>query len=386
MFFKDVLVEDSLKQQLVALADENRISHAQLFLGKSGTHSFALAIAFAQYISCDNRHNGDSCGVCPSCLMFNRLQHPDLHILFPNCNTKKIKKDSDSEQLAQEFRDYVFAKNYHIDLNEWLSELGSENKQASINIRDCANIIRQNSIRAYANGYKFYILWMTEKLYHAAAPKLLKTLEEPENKTLFILIAENADAILPTILSRTQLVKIPPLSEEIIKNQLISEENAPETIATDIAAIADGSYVKALNLYQDTGELHTLLKNFSLVLKSIAAFAQNEVPSAINYLTVQDTFAEIIKNGKEEQKRFIQYMIRMFRNALLMQTRNRDLVKATADETKCLETYKSYFTVKNAASIFNDCNKAIYHIERNANSGLVFTDLYFKIAQNLIKK
>ena len=121
-------------------------------------------------------------------------------------------------------------------------------------------------------------------------------------------------------------------------------------------------------------------------MKSIAAYAGNEVPSAINYLTVQDTFAEIIKNGKEEQKRFIQYMIRMFRNALLMQTQNHDLVKATADETKCLETYKSYFTVKNAASIFNDCNKAIYHIERNANSGLVFTDLYFKIAQNLIKK
>lgn len=386
MFFKDVMVDAQLKQQLVALADENRISHAQLFLGKAGTHSFALAVAFAQYISCVNRHDGDSCGTCPSCLMFNKLQHPDLHILFPNCNTKKIKKDSDSEQLIPEFRDYVFSKNYHIDLNEWLSELGSENKQASINIRDCANIIRQNSIRAYANGYKIYILWMAEKLYHAAAPKLLKTLEEPENKTLFILIAESSDHILPTILSRTQLVKIPPISEEIIKTHLIEDEHIPENIATDIAAIAEGSYVKALNLYQQNGELHHLFKSFIVIMQSIVAFAQNADPSQMRYLDAQDAFAEIVKSGKEEQKSFIHYMIRMFRNFLLLQTHNNQLVKTTAEEMKYLETFKSYFTIKNAQPILTECNKAIYHIERNANSSMVFTDLYFKIALCLTKK
>ncbi len=386
MFFKDVMVDSALKQQLVSLADENRISHAQLFLGKNGTHSFALAVAFAQYISCENRHDGDSCGTCPSCLMYNKLQHPDLQLIFPNCNTKKIKKDSDSELLVQEFRKYVFSKNYHIELNEWLAELGSENKQASINIRDCANIIRKNSMRAYANGYKIYILWMAEKLYHAAAPKLLKTLEEPENKSLFILIAESADNILSTILSRTQLVKIPPLQEEVIKEHLIIEENASETVAADIAAISEGSYVKALNLFQESGDLQQMLINYDTILQSISAFVQNADFATINYAQAQKTFAMIIKDGKEEQKRFLNYMIRMFRNSLLLQTRNNSLVKATADENKQLEKYKNFFTIKNAQPLLTDCNKAIYHIERNANSALVFTDLYFKIAFNFVKK
>ncbi|MCL2168175.1 MAG: DNA polymerase III subunit delta, partial [Lentimicrobiaceae bacterium] len=154
MLFKNLLVSQELKSQLLKLVKENRISHAQLFLSQAGTHSFALAVAYAQYICCQDRNEDDSCGLCPSCIKFEKLAHPDLHFVFPNCMTKSVKKEPDSKLFAQEFREFVFSKNYHIDIEDWLSELGGENKQASINIRDCSNIIQQNSVQSYEGGFK----------------------------------------------------------------------------------------------------------------------------------------------------------------------------------------------------------------------------------------
>ncbi|MEG2070717.1 MAG: DNA polymerase III subunit delta, partial [Bacteroidales bacterium] len=255
MLFKDVLVDQALKQQLINLIKEKRISHAQLFLGQAGSHTFALAVAYAQYLCCENRGENDSCGVCPSCIKFEKLSHPDFHLIFPNCITKSVKKDPDSKQFSQEFKDFVLEHQYHLDIHDWLDHLGGENKQASINIRDCANIINQNSIRSYEGGYKIYILWMVERLYHAAAPKLLKTLEEPENKTLFILIAESSDKILSTILSRTQLIKLPRLSVETIQKQLVSDFNISSDTAHDIAEISEGNYHKAITLYQNNSDM-----------------------------------------------------------------------------------------------------------------------------------
>ena len=380
MQFKDVLVDDELKRQLVALADENRISHAQLFLGRNGSHSFALALAFAQYICCTDRHDGDSCGHCHSCTMFEKLQYPDLHLIFPNCTFGEVDKDPDSEKLAAYFRDFVFANNYHLDYNEWVKNLKSERKQVVINIRDTANILMQNSIRSYENGYKIYILWMAEKIQLAAANKLLKTLEEPESKSLFILIAENSDQMLPTILSRTQLVKIPPLSEEIIKQQLMQREGVSEAEAGDLAAVAEGSYVRALNLLNDSAEMHHLLTNYNIVMKSLAAYLKDPKDLArINYLQVQDVLADIAKDGREMQKRFLNYMLRMFRNSLLLNTGNNALVRATSEEWKVLDEFRMLFTVKNSSQLLQECSNALYHLERNANVNILLNDFYFKL-------
>lgn len=386
MLFKDVMVDEGLKKQLVMLADENRISHAQLFLGKKGTHSFALAVAFAQYISCSDRHDGDSCGKCPSCLMFEKLQHPDLHLIFPNCTTKEVKNEPDSKQFMSQFRDFVFAHNYHIDFDDWVKEMQSENKQISINIRDCSSIIQQNNIRSYQGGYKIYILWKAEKLHYTAAPKLLKTLEEPENKTLFLLLAESSDQILPTILSRTQLVKIPPLKENVIRQHLVNDEHIDEKVAADFAAISEGSYTKALGLIKKQDELHHLLKQYDNLLKSLNAYVTNADLTAMNYLEIQNMFGEIIKEGREKQKQFINYLSRMFRNELLLHQKSEHLVKAMAAEHEILERYKILFTVKNAAPLLNECNRALYHIERNVSAKLIFTDLYFKIAAAFAKR
>lgn len=386
MLFKDVMVDEALKRQLVALVDENRISHAQLFLSKGGTHSFALAIAYAQYLCCEDRHDGDSCGKCHSCVMFEKLQHPDLHLIFPNCIAKDVKKDPDSYQFAQYFREFVFANNYHIDFNNWVQELNSENKEVSINIRDCAKIIQQNSIRSHENGYKIYILWMAEKLHHTAAPKLLKTLEEPENKSLFILIAENSDNILPTILSRTQLVKIPPISASVIKQHLIEEKHIPESAAEDIATIAEGNYIKALELSEEDNEIHHLLTQYNIFMRSVTSYAQKDGLQQVNYLNTQENISKISKEGKEARKQFLRYLLRMCRNELLLNIQIPELVNATKEELQCMEEYKSFFTLKNAQALLQDCGKALYHVERNGNFNLIMTDLYFKIAQHFIKK
>lgn len=380
MLFKDVLVDESVKERLINMVKENRVSHAQLFLSSAGSHAFALAVAFAQYLSCQNRGEHDSCGVCPSCVKFEKLSHPDFHLIFPNCTTTKVTKDPDSRKFLPEFRDYVFSNNYHININSWLKELGGENKQATINIRDCGQIVEQNSIRSYEGGYKIYLLWMVERLYHDAAPKLLKTLEEPENKTLFILLSENADNILSTIKSRTQLVKIPPLSDAVIAQQLQKDFEIEPQKAQDIAAISEGNYVKAIELYNDSEELQVMLSRFSVLLSSMMAFDGKHPLTEINYAEVQKVIEALTKESREAQKNFVLFISRLFRNMLLLSTNNGSLVKATAEELKLMNEYQSRINIINATKLAAECNTAIFHLSRNGNSGLVLTDMYLKMS------
>jgi len=384
MLFNNVLVSQTLKNQLVSLVKENRISHAQLFLSQAGTHSFALAVAYAQFICCQGRKADDSCGVCPSCAKFEKLAHPDLHFVFPNCITKTVKKEPDSRQFSQEFRNFVFANNYHIDIEDWLSELGGENKQATINIRDCSNIILQNNIQSYEGGYKIFIFWCLDRLYHAAAPKLLKTLEEPEKNTLFILLTENHDAILPTILSRTQLVKIPQLSQETITQQLVTDFGITPQKAADIAEISEGSYVKAITLHNSSSDLRDMLRKFEVLFSGMSALKNQASPQQVNFFAVQDTIASIVDLGREEQKSFLRFVSRMIRNILMLGFQNENLVKATAEEKKLLSYFTKTISLKNAQSILHECNQALFHIERNGNSTLVFTDFFLKVSRLML--
>lgn len=384
MLFKDVLVDPQLKQQILNQVHEHRISHAQFFLAQSGSHAFALAIALAQYLCCEHPSDEDSCGECPSCKQFEKLAHPDLHLYFPNCLTKSVKKDNESLMFAQEFRDFVFKHNYFIEIQDWLAELDGENKQATINIRDCSHIVNQNSIRSYAGGYKIYILWNVDRLYHAAAPKLLKTLEEPENKSLFILISEKPDLILSTILSRTQLVKIPRLSNDLIAAQLKHDfPDIDDKTAMDIAILSEGDYNKAVKVHADDSDQKSMLDTFSLMLNSIVSFAQQQPPAVVKYAEVQEEFAHIVNQGRETQKQFVGFVLKMLRNILMLNTKHENIVKATEAEMNVLRTFKGVINLKHVSIMTEECNKALYHIGRNGNSALIFTDLYFKMAAAL---
>lgn len=380
MLFKDVLVEDGLKRQLINLVRENRVSHAQLFLGNPGSHKFALAVAYAQYLCCQNRGEDDSCGVCPSCKKFEKLAHPDLHLVFPNCTTDSVKKDNESKLMTREFVDFVQKSNYHLDFNQWLDILGGKNKQPSINIRDCATIINQNSIRSYEGGYKIYILWMVDRLYYDAAPKLLKTLEEPENKTLFLLLADDSTKILPTILSRTQLVKIPSMNKNLISKELIEHYDASPEQAEEVAEIAEGDFVKALSLLQGTDELHDMLAAFQFILESAIGHKQGDLKK-MNFWELRKTLSELTSMDRERQKRFFTYVIKMFRNLFLFSMNNEALIHATQEERAFAQMYKEHINLKNITPIVEACNNAVAYIARNGNSNLVFMDFYFQLAE-----
>ncbi len=383
MQFKDVLVAPTLKTQLLTQVHERHVGHAQLFLAQPGSHAFALAVALSQYLCCEHPSETDSCGVCPSCIQFSKLSHPDLHLYFPNCTTKEVKKDPDSQLLAQAFKNFVFTHNYHIELQDWLAELDGENKQASINIRDCSHIIAQNSTRSFMGGYKIYILWNADRLHHTAAPKLLKTLEEPESSSLFILITEKPEQILSTILSRTQLVKIPRLTDDELSGALRRNiEGINEETARNIALIAEGNYNKALQIFENSSESLEMLNAFKTLMQSVMAFSQQRPPSEIGYADVQKRFAEIVAQGREKQKEFLTLTLRMLRNLLMQNTGNAALAKLTVQEREALAQL-AVLNLKHITKMTDECNKALYHIGRNGNTALIFTDLYFKLAESM---
>ena len=375
------MADAALKQKLIDLVRGGRAAHAQFFLAQPGSHALALALAYGQYLCCENPGEHDSCGECPSCKQFAKLSHPDLHLYFPNCTTKSVKKDPDSSQFLNEFRDFVLKNDFHVDINGWLNVLEGENKQASINIRDCSDILRHNSMRSHQDGYKVYILWCVDRLYHAAAPRLLKTLEEPEPNSVFILISEEPDKILNTILSRTQLVKLPRLDDADIaqKLQATNPDLSPEE-AADIAILADGNYNKAMHIVTDNEEQRVLLQQFEVVFDSIAALAQNKSLAAVQYDQAQAALAEVVAKGREYQKQFLQLMLRMLRNILMMNTNNPQMLKLTHQEQSVLDKYRGIINLKQISAMTDLCNEALYHITRNGNTSLILTDLYFKLA------
>ena len=381
MQFKDVLADAALKQKLIDLVRAGRAAHAQFFLAQPGSHALALAVALGQYLCCENPGENDSCGECPSCKQYAKLSHPDLHLYFPNCTTKSVKKDPDSAQLAPEFKDFVLKNDFHVDIHGWLSELEGENKQASINTRDCSDILHHNNMRSHQDGYKVYILWCVDRLYHLAAPKLLKTLEEPEPKSLFILISEEPDKILNTILSRTQLVKIPRLTDTEIAGKL--QQQYPELTeeqASDIAVLADGNYNKAIHIATDNEEQSLMLQQFEAVFDSVVAFAQKKPLATVQYDQVQEVFNEVIGQGREYQKQFLQLMLRMLRNILMQNSNHPGMLKVTHAEQSVISKYQGVLQLKQISTMTELCNQAGYHISRNANSAIVFTDLYFQLA------
>ena len=294
-----------------------------------------------------------------------------------------MKKDPDSSQFINEFRDFVLKNDFHVDINGWLNVLEGENKQASINIRDCSDILRHNNTRSHQDGYKIYVLWCMDRLYHTAAPKLLKTLEEPEPNSVFLLISEEPDKILNTILSRTQLVKIPRLTDADIaqKLQLTYPDLTPEE-ASDIAILADGNYNKAIHIVTDNEDQRVLLQQFEVVFDSITALAQNKPLATVQYDQAQSVLTEVVGKGREYQKQYLQLMLRMLRNILMLNTNNPQMLKVTHQEQSVLDKYRGILHLKQVSAMTALCNEALYHIARNGNTSLILTDLYF----NLVKE
>lgn len=365
MFFHNIVGQDSLKERLIANVQNNRISHAQLFLGPEGSGHLPLALALAGYIHCRNRGVTDACGTCPSCLKIKKLEHPDLHFFFPVAANQEHKKDVSSKLFYAEWRELVIGTPY-FSYSQWLEKIGLENKQAIINAEDCNDIIRTLGLKSYESPYKIVIIYMVEKLYHAAAPKLLKILEEPPDNTLFMLVSENKELILNTILSRTQIVKVPQPGEKAVESALIKEHNLSPADARHLAFLTGGNYVEALQLINDDSGLFDNFELFRSWMRLCFKFDMQ------NILAWVDNMA---KRGRERQKSFLGYGLKIYRLCVLNNYSALQLLNLEGEEKKFLKDFTPFITHENILQIVEAFQTAQYHIERNANPKILFSDL-----------
>lgn len=375
MLFSEVIGHEELKRRLIQSVRESRVSHAQLFLGPEGSGKLPLALAYAQYINCTNRSETDSCGVCPSCRKFMSLTHPDLHFVFPTATNKGVKQNPESDLFISDWRSYLTDCQGYADLSDWFNKLDIENKQGVINVRDAATILRKLSFKAYESEYKIAIIWMAEKLNVQCANKLLKLIEEPPEKTLFILIAENQEELLTTIRSRCMLVKVSKITMPEVQDALVQKFACSTQEAYDAAALADGNWLLAQHFIKDKEDEKLYAGIFQ---KWMRYCFKGAVPELI------DLVANDIKPlGREKQKEFLEYGLNIFHNSLLFNNNMPDDVLLPADEKNFTKNFAPFVNIKNIEQICGLFEESINQIERNGNASIIFTDNSFKITKLL---
>jgi DNA polymerase-3 subunit delta' len=382
MLFSEILGQDHIKSHLTKSADSARIPHAQLFIGPEGSGTLPLAIAYAQYILCkntdgDNTNGNDACN-----LKFRNLSHPDLHFVFPVASNNEVKSHPVSANFLKYWREFVEETPYG-SLFDWYKKIDIQNKQGQIGVDEALEIVKSLSLKAYEGGYKVMIIWMADKMNTATANKLLKLLEEPPEKTVFLLIAESQDDILQTILSRCQVLNFGPLGEKAIVDALVSRQNIDAKAALKLAHQAQGNYNKALHLLHKTDDGLPFEEWFVQWVR--AAFRAKG-----NAAAIQDLIAwseQIAGIGREAQKQFLNFCIDMFRQALLLNYNAKDLVymEPTVEKFK-LENFAPFVNGNNINDIFKELSDALYHIERNGNAKIILTDLSIKLTRLIHKK
>lgn len=376
MHFSTITGLEEAKQTLSQAITNNHMAHAQLFFGNEGSANLALALAYVTYLYCENKQNGDACGVCPSCSKTNKMIHPDVHFVFPVIN-KKAESSSDddgpkkaiSSSYIKEFRQLI-QQNPYANINNWMELLDAENKQPNISVEESRNIIRLVSMQAYEGGYKVILIWYPELMHATAANALLKILEEPPAQTLFLLVSNYPDRLLPTILSRTQLVKIRSFTNEEIAKHLVKNNECDEQQANDLALIADGNLNEAYRVSSVTES--SFQQFFRDWMRLCFKFNLAEL------IGVSNQFQQL---GREAQKNLIHYGLSSARNAFVLGMGNTDLVKADPQNLQFLQGFSKAVTSRNIDSVFFQLNTAYYHIERNANPKIVFLDTSIQIAR-----
>lgn len=382
MLFSEVIGQEYIKHHLIKTVDNARIPHAQLFIAPTGSGVLPMAIAYAQYILCKNTQGENNTGDASCNMKLEKLMHPDLHFAFPVTTNDRVKKHPTSNKFMDEWRQFVKETPYG-SLFNWYQLLGVENKQGQIGVDEAEEIVKKLILKPYEGGYKVMIIWMADKMNASAANKLLKLIEEPPKNTLFILIAENEEQIIKTILSRCQVLHFQPLSEQNIIDTLMMAHEVEENQAIKIAQQSNGNWNKALHLLsQDDNEL-VFEKWFITWVRS--AFKAKGDASVVQDLIKWSE--EIAKTGRETQKRFLKYCSDFFRQAMLTNYNAGSLVY--------FESYENNFDLNKFAPFIHGANiedinlaieDAMYHIERNGNAKIILLDLSMQLTRFLHKK
>jgi DNA polymerase-3 subunit delta' len=372
--FKEVVGHDSLKQHLRDEVAAERVSHAQMLLGAQGSGKLPLAIAFAQYMLCEKPTKRDSCGSCPHCLKVQSLTHPDLHFSFPIV-VSKGNKVSSSDDLRNEWNELLLKQPY-FNLNTWLDYTDSAGKSPIINVEESRQILRKLSLKSYSDKYKIMIVWLPERMNTQAANKLLKLLEEPPEQTVFLLVSDNSETILPTIISRTQIIRVPHLSIDEVAACLVDKYKIDKSVASTAAALNQGNLVEAIESVQGDQSQHEYFDLFVKLMRS--AYAAN----ANDLIEVSEEIASL---DRERQKNFVRYGLHIFRESILMNYLKGEGVTLRNEEIAFLSKFAKYINNQNITQLADEFNLAYYHIDRNANPKILFTDLVIKLTK-LIRK
>ncbi len=374
MFFKDVIGQEEIKKRLIRSVQEERISHAQLFTGPEGTGKLALAIAFAQFVSCRNRQENDSCGECASCRKYRKLAHPDLHFAFPVFPTKEVKKPT-SDDFIKHWREMVL-NNPYFTLSQWLGFIENENAQGLIYERESDAITRKLNLKSFESEFKIMIIWLPEKMNTTCSNKLLKLIEEPPNKTLFLLVSEDEEAVIGTIRSRSQLLKVPFIDNKSMQQALMKMEGISPEIVPDVVHLAGGNYIKALEYLQPGEDSQFYFTRFQEMMR----FAYlREVVELIKWAEDMATI------GRDRQKMFFTFALRLIREYFVMNMKRDKLVYLNQEEKEWGEKFAPFINERNIIPFSKEFELGIQHISMNGNPRIVFLDTALRMVR-LIKK
>lgn len=369
MLFKDIPGLTAIKQTLIRSVQANHVAHAQLFHGPAGSANLGLAWAYATYINCENKQAHDACGVCASCVKMSKLVHPDFHQIFPTASTKKI-KEADSEAYMPLWRTFLQESVYGL-LPNWLEHIGVEgNKQGNISAEEARKIIQKISLKSFEAEYKILLIWQPEMLNQSSANALLKILEEPPSKTLFLLVCHDANKLLTTILSRTQKVNVPAFSDDEIVLFLQQNKELPSDRARQIAYLSEGNLAKALRLTdKPSGGKHLWFSQWMRTAYR-ADWAM--------LLKLADEFDAF---SKEEQKATIDYALNIFRDLLLWKNGAETLVRLEGEELTFVQNFAKAVSFQSIEPIVEELSKTYYYLERNARAKILHLDLSIHIAR-----
>ncbi|NLN29883.1 MAG: DNA polymerase III subunit [Bacteroidales bacterium] len=359
--------------KLIRSVREQRVSHAQIFTGPEGCGSLAVALAFAKYISCENRNEDDSCGICRSCVKYEKMIHPDLHFVFPVI--KKGRKDYEpiSDTFIGEWREFV-SKSPYFTINGWLDSIEVGNAQGLIFSSEAEEIIRKLNLKTFESDYKIMIIWLPEKMHPAAANKLLKLIEEPPDQTIFLLVSDEPDKVIPTILSRCQPLRLPGFTNEEIRDYLADKYTAGSQKAEEAARVANGNIIKAIELFENEDSSLQNLDRF----RNLMRFAWKR-----DVISLQNWSDDISTTGREAQKNFLAYSLAMLRENLMLSLgqKENNIVFLAGEEASFSGNFHPFVNRSNIYFLNDEFNQAFSHVEANGNPRIIFLDLALKVTR-----
>ena len=363
MQFKNIIGQESLKQQLIQSVANKRVPHAIMLLGQEGSGNLSLAVAFAQYLNCENRINNESCGECSSCLKSQKLIHPDIHFTYPVVSTKGSKPKS--TDFIEEWRK-AFFENPYLNIQDWIESLDAENKQGNISVEECHEIIRSLNYKSFESLYKIYIIWMPEVL-GKEGNILLKSLEEPPENTIFILVGNSEEQILTTVLSRVQIMKVPRLKDEEIIYQLEKKEGVGNKEAHAIVRQVDGNFNEALKLAKNSEDDNEKLY---LLFLRICLKGTHEGKTLIDFC--EKVNADL---GRENMKGLLRYGLDLMREVFVLEHIGEAKARLTENELKLAQYMNQRLSFQSKEEIIKRLEESCFHLERNANPKILFMNL-----------